>query len=78
MVHLIMKIAPLGVFALRWLDALGPDRRPTWPADDPRKAIDHVFVTPHGTWHQRSARVIAEEVASDHAPVVVELELRGE
>ena len=66
----------LSAFATGWLDALGPDRRPTWPADEPRVAIDHVFVAPMGRWRKRSASVVAESVASDHRPVVVDLELR--
>jgi endonuclease/exonuclease/phosphatase family metal-dependent hydrolase len=65
----------LAAFALRWLDALGPDRRPTWPADEPRVAIDHVFVAPHSAWRKTAAHVVEERVASDHRPVVVDLEL---
>jgi endonuclease/exonuclease/phosphatase family metal-dependent hydrolase len=67
----------LSAFAVRWLDALGPDRRPTWPADEPRVAIDHVFVAPYGSWRKTAAYVVDERVASDHRPVVVDLELRG-
>ena len=65
----------LAPFAQRWLDALGPDRRATWPADEPHLAIDHVFVAPYGRWHKRAAFIVPEALASDHRPVVVDLEL---
>lgn len=65
----------LSALADRWMDALGPDRRATWPAQDPRKAIDHVFVTPGERWRKLGAWVVEETVASDHRPVVVDLEL---
>lgn len=54
------------------LAPLGPPE-PTFPADAPSIAIDHVYGTRHFT--AREAYTIPS-LASDHRPVVVELEMR--
>lgn len=41
----------------------------TWPADAPRVDIDSIVAGPRGAWRPIEARVIAEQVASDHRPV---------
>ena len=56
------------------LVALGPQEA-TCPADDPDLAIDHIYGSEHFT--ARDAYAIPS-LASDHRPVVAELELRAE
>jgi endonuclease/exonuclease/phosphatase family metal-dependent hydrolase len=53
-----------------WIGAAGPGL--TYPADAPTERIDYVLVSPH--FRVRSASVPVTE-ASDHRPVVVDLEL---
>lgn len=48
----------------------------TYPADKPRGEIDHLFIRPGEAFKVRECRVVPEAVASDHRPVVLELELR--
>ena len=50
------------------------DPKPTHPSDKPRKRIDYVFVRPAECWRIVDVRVLDEPIASDHAPVLVELE----
>lgn len=61
--------------AERWVDA-GADAGPTFPADMPDRKIDYILLPKGHRWQIRSARVLEEPVASDHRPVVVELEWR--
>lgn len=50
--------------------------RLTFPADEPVKEIDFVWYGPPRAWEPRRTRVVDERVASDHRPVVADLELR--
>ena len=63
--------------ARRWTDTaqLFGDPQPTIPATNPRARIDYVFARPAGAWKIIDVQVIDEQVASDHAPVLVVLEL---
>ncbi|MBX2852454.1 MAG: endonuclease/exonuclease/phosphatase family protein [Phycisphaeraceae bacterium] len=59
-----------------WVDtatALG-NAKPTYSAAEPMMHIDYVFVQPASLWRVIDAQVLDEPVASDHAPVFVELE----
>lgn len=47
----------------------------TFPADRPQVAIDHLFVRPSAAFKVRESRVVPEPAASDHRPVMAELEL---
>lgn len=47
----------------------------TFPASSPDLEIDFIIAGPPGCWKVDAARVVAEEVASDHRPVVADLEL---
>ena len=47
----------------------------TFPADRPQVAIDHLFVRPAAAFKVREGRVVPEAMASDHRPVLAELEL---
>ncbi|HEY9262103.1 endonuclease/exonuclease/phosphatase family protein [Chitinophaga sp.] len=49
---------------------------PTFPSDSPRIKIDYIMVTPKHKWTITGARIIEETVASDHRPVLCELELK--
>ncbi|GAB3914064.1 endonuclease/exonuclease/phosphatase family protein [Larkinella knui] len=46
---------------------------PTIPVKNPNRAIDFILYKPDGTFTSPSTRVIDEQYASDHLPVVVEL-----
>ncbi len=52
------------------------EKRPTSPAENPRRKIDHVWTSKAHRWSVRQVQVIDEAVASDHRPLVVELELK--
>lgn len=65
-----------------WKRLANSPELPSWPAyapdqeakeRDPR-TIDHILVRPAADWRQVSLRVIDEPVASDHRPVIAELE----
>ncbi len=61
----------------RWLDtadALG-DAQPTFPSNPPTKRIDYLFAHPADRWRVVETRVLDEPLASDHAPLLVVLEL---
>ncbi len=50
---------------------LGPTE-PTFPADAPKKTIDHFLARGGGRWTPSSVTVVDERLASDHRPVVAE------
>jgi endonuclease/exonuclease/phosphatase family metal-dependent hydrolase len=64
---------PLAVLDTSWLRAT--DDEPSIPVVNPKHKIDHVFVKPAARWKVIETHVIDQEVASDHRPVVVTLEL---
>jgi len=49
---------------------------PTWPSDEPRVRIDYVLFRPPGAWRVVEAKVIDENIASDHRPLLVDLAWR--
>jgi endonuclease/exonuclease/phosphatase family metal-dependent hydrolase len=51
------------------------DNQPTYPAKDPTKKIDYILFRPAKKWRLLEYRVIEEEVASDHRPILSVLEL---
>lgn len=55
-----------------WIEG-DEEKRPTSPANEPQRKIDHICVTREQGWAIRKAMVIDEPVASDHRPLVVEL-----
>lgn len=59
-----------------WVDTAAAfgDPKPTCPADKPIIRIDYVFVRPAERWRVIDVQVLNEPVASDHLPVLVELE----
>jgi endonuclease/exonuclease/phosphatase family metal-dependent hydrolase len=61
-----------------WRDAaadLGPGH--TFPATAPNRRIDYILLRPAGAWRVAETRVVDEAVASDHRPVVADLEWIG-
>lgn len=50
--------------------------RATYPAGKPERRIDYVFVSPEKGWKIKNVQVI-DVAASDHLPVLVDLEWRG-
>ena len=63
-----------------WVDTAAAfgDPKPTCPADKPTMRIDYVFVRPAERWRVIDVQVLDEPIASDHAPVLVELEYAGQ
>ena len=61
-------------FSEGWSDTAAQDPQPTNPADAPKVRIDYVFARPAARWRVVSVRVLDERVASDHRPVLAELE----
>lgn len=61
-------------FSEGWSDAAAEYPQPTDPADAPKVRIDYVFARPAARWRVVSVRVLDERVASDHRPVLAELE----
>ena len=52
------------------------DDVPSIPSVDPKEKIDHIYAKPPARWKVIETRVINEEVASDHRPVVAKIELQ--
>ena len=51
---------------------------PVGPEGLPRRRVDYVFGRPESGWLTRESAVIDDRLASDHRPVLVSLEWRGE
>lgn len=49
--------------------------QPTSPSVKPRRQIDYVWFRPNERWRLVEVRVLPEEVASDHRPILAVLEL---
>lgn len=69
--------APMKSLLEHWADTAGPEVVLTCPADKPTTKIDWVLLLKKHGWRVISSQVIDEKVASDHRPVVVELEWVG-
>ena len=68
---------PLDTLGREWTLVTGTDpAQPTCCGNDLREKIDHIFVKPSKRWRVVEHHVVDEEMASDHRPVVVRLELR--
>ncbi len=57
-----------------WVDTAGVRAALTDPADTPKVRIDYVLAAPGSAWRILDSKVIPETVASDHRPVVVDLQ----
>lgn len=54
-------------------DCAGADHPPSYPSSTPTKRIDHVLVSHASSLRTVEYRVLTEPLASDHAPIVVDL-----
>jgi endonuclease/exonuclease/phosphatase family metal-dependent hydrolase len=52
----------------------GGEPASTFPSDHPDRRIDYVLYQPEDAWRVVEVQVVAEEVASDHRPLLVVLE----
>ena len=67
--------APLAKLADRgWTQGRPKADLLTWEATDPDRQIDYVLVAPARSWRIVSVEVMDEPLASDHLPVVMEVE----
>jgi endonuclease/exonuclease/phosphatase family metal-dependent hydrolase len=58
----------------QWEDASAGNPMPTIPAEKPEARIDFVLLPrSRNPWKVQSSEVLAEALASDHRPVVVQL-----
>lgn len=69
---------PIRILLERWTNAADDPPAPTAPAVNPTSRIDYIFYRGPADFRVREARVVAEEMASDHRPVFAELELAEE
>jgi len=72
---------PIRELLRSWTDAAavhanleGGDPAPTFPSAGPDRRIDFIMFQPEGGWRVVEVEVLAEEVASDHRPLLVVLE----
>jgi len=68
------KTAEIRTLTSRWIDATASITGGTWPSHKPDRKIDYVLVQPASAWRVVQARVLDEQVASDHRPVLVVLQ----
>ena len=64
------------LLATRWAVLEKDGRTATFPADDPAREIDFILVSPREGFRVLEHRVLGEEVASDHRPIFLVLEVR--
>ncbi len=67
---------PLTVLRRHWTSATSSPALPTFPADQPRVAVDHVLYRPESHWQVLETQVVDEPLASDHRPLLVVLGMR--
>jgi endonuclease/exonuclease/phosphatase family metal-dependent hydrolase len=71
--------APLKLLEQKgWVLEDGSKALPTVPSISPRKQIDYVLVRPKKRWRIVDVSVIEEDLASDHCPILMTLELISE
>jgi len=66
---------PIKILLQQWAAAIEEPPAPSAPATAPRSRIDYIFFRPTDKFRLMSTDVIDEPVASDHLPVLAELEL---
>ena len=66
---------PIRILLERWSNAAEMPPAPTVPVVNPTSRIDYVFYRKQTDFRLVEARVIPEQMASDHRPVFAELEL---
>jgi len=68
---------PIKTLTEHWLSAAGDAPGATWPSKNPTQKIDYILLRPPGRWRIVEVRVIDEEIASDHRPLLAVLEWIG-
>ncbi len=68
---------PMLVLAQQWQDTSPVRQEPTFPSRDPQRRLDYILVRPAGAWRVVEVRVLEEDIASDHRPLLVILEPGG-
>lgn len=65
---------PMAILYSAWTQSF-TENIPTIPATNPKAKIDYILFRPAHRWRVLETRVIDEQVASDHCPVLTVLEL---
>lgn len=68
------RSAPMNILLEEWTRSFAKDD-PTFPASNPRSKIDYILFRPADRWRVLETRVIDEQIASDHRPVLTIFEL---
>lgn len=66
---------PMKELHKQWTNAMNNPSQPTAPSRKPRSRIDYILYRPAKSFRLVETRVIAEEMASDHRPVLAVFEL---
>ena len=66
---------PLEILQKGWKNATSGKELRTYPSQNPKNQIDYVLVRPMDKFRVLETRVIPEEMASDHRPILAVLEL---
>lgn len=62
--------APMAALMTKWVHAIDKEAAPTAPSKNPRSRIDYVVYRPNSRLKFVESKVIPEELASDHRPVL--------
>lgn len=65
---------PLKIIGSVWQHAIEKEPAPSHPSTNPRKRIDYILWRPMGVFRVKEVKVIPEEMASDHRPVLAVFE----
>jgi endonuclease/exonuclease/phosphatase family metal-dependent hydrolase len=68
---------PVRILLERWSHAADVGLSATVPVVNPTSRIDYIFYRSQAEFRLQEARVIPEQMASDHRPVFAQLELAG-
>lgn len=66
---------PVGILLTEWKNTTSGTDFKTYPSQNPKNQIDYVLVRPKDKFRVLETRVIPEEMASDHRPLLAVLEL---
>lgn len=68
---------PIKILLQKWTDTAPASLGGTYPSDKPKIKIDYVLLRPAAQWKVMKVEVIDEKIASDHRPMLVELQWQG-
>jgi endonuclease/exonuclease/phosphatase family metal-dependent hydrolase len=67
----------LEILSRNCVEAVKPhEDRFTWSSTDPSNEIDFIFASPQTSWEVKAVKVIDEPIASDHRPVIADLNFK--